>query len=244
MPRNFFTLMFISAVFGFITGCFYDTNPVEVPNPIVVPHLKIEPRVASLRPGESIRFAVGEWKCCVFFEPVMVATEWNIEPQEAGAIIKDGTFTLSKVALPGDRVLIQAKVDMTSQLEALVAVYTDEFNPLVGTWREERQIMCDGQEQNPDEPFQELVFRADGRFTLTWHPFEVYTDYVGTYVYDAVTLALLLHIDGGNYVPEQTDLEGTIVVQSKDQIRLENIFLGIRSPSKTQANVCGHIIGR
>src|SRR2546422_6744756 len=57
--------------------------------------------------------------------------------------------------------------------------YTPESNPLVGGWREEWQVACGSEERRaPAEPIRELIFLADGRFSVTWRPFEVNHDNV------------------------------------------------------------------
>jgi hypothetical protein len=84
-----------------------------------------------------------------------------------------------------------------------------------------------------------MVFEADGTFTVTWTPFELYKDYWGTYDYDLASGALSLQVEGGNYIPDvlawgssfRTELDGSLV--------FENLWLG--SPLGEPVTLrCGH----
>jgi hypothetical protein len=58
-----------------------------------------------------------------------------------------------------------------------------------------------GEVVEPLDPIGELVFDADGTFSVTWFPFEVYKDYWGSYTFDLATGAISLAIEGGNWIP-------------------------------------------
>lgn len=58
----------------------------------------------------------------------------------------------------------------------------DEDMPWTGCWREVCRIECEtGEDFESDESIGELRLKSDGHFSVTWHPFESYTDYVGSY---------------------------------------------------------------
>ena len=204
--------------------------------------LSIEPSSTSVRPGERVQFEVGKWECCVFFQRYPVDVQWQIEPESAGGISYDGLLVVDEAAEPGVIINIQAELENGTVLQAKATVYTPEVNPLVGMWEEKSQILCDGGERVPEEPIEEIVFRADGTFAVTWHPFEVYHDYWGTYSYNPKTKEVSLVIDSGNYIPSVTDLDGQVVAESAYLIRLESIFLGNFHPGGDSKGVCGHVI--
>ena len=132
------------------------------------------------------------------------------------------------------------------QLSATVTVYTPETNPLVGTWRERAALPCESEKGEIPGEINELIFNADGTFSLTWYPFEVYRDYWGTYTYDALTGRLVMTINGGNYVPQTVDLDGTAAVQDDGSIRLDGMYFGPPSGSDhgPVEPTCGYILDR
>ena len=91
----------------------------------------------------------------------------------------------------------------------------------------------------PPKPscIQEFELHEDGTFTVTWHPFERYKDYWGTYQVDRASGALRLAVTGGNDVPEGLDLDGTLRWSNGEMV-LEGIYLG--SKTKGAPPVCGH----
>lgn len=92
-------------------------------------------------------------------------------------------------------------------------------SPLIGTWRQDRTECGDA------APVAELIFRADGQFSVTWFPFETYKDYWGAWRYDEATRLLALSIDGGNYIPQDFAPSAVINVDAH-QLSLGAISLG------------------
>lgn len=116
-----------------------------------------------------------------------------------------------------------------------------EDNPLArGYWKEEAQFACNtGEEVSPERPIQELLFEADGTFSVTWTPFERYRDYWGEYSYDTGQGTLDLTVTGGNNVPPDVDGSGTFAFDTQGRLILTDIWLGSFSDQATSAN-CGH----
>jgi hypothetical protein len=122
-----------------------------------------------------------------------------------------------------------------------VYVYTEEGNPLVGFWREVAQLSCgDGEEVAPELPIEELVFSAEGSFTLTWQPFESYVDYWGTYAFGLLKGTLELTVTGGNQVPDDIDGMGTFAIDEAGNLVLTDIWLGMPDRIDVAATNCGH----
>jgi len=90
---------------------------------------------------------------------------------------------------------------------------------------------------------QELELREDGTFSATWHPFEHYKDYWGSYTVDRKTNAIRFTVDGGNFVPKGLDLSGTIAFDAAGQMVLRDLYLGAPSDAKPIAAACGHRFG-
>lgn len=66
---------------------------------------------------------------------------------------------------------------------------------LVGQWRQAEH------ECGMALDVRELEFHADGRFSVTWRPFETYRDYWGRWSFDERTRELALVMEGGNNRP-------------------------------------------
>ncbi len=123
-----------------------------------------------------------------------------------------------------------------------VYVYTPQSNPLVGTWHEQAQLVCDTeQEIRPAQPIGELRFNAAGAFDVTWTPFEVYVDYWGTYRYDPAQGTLELEITGGNYVPKNVDTKGRVSFDQQGRLLLHQMWLGNPSDVSNPVANCGHV---
>jgi hypothetical protein len=129
-----------------------------------------------------------------------------------------------------------------------VYVYTPESNPLVGYWREQSQVDCSsGASVVPDDLIHELRFHADGRFSVTWYPFELYVDYWGTYTFDVSRGAIELTVEHGNHVPVNLDLTGAFHVGADGSLTLSDTWLGEyraypqRPPGPPN---CGHVFKR
>ncbi len=127
-------------------------------------------------------------------------------------------------------------------------------NPLVGGWRQSGWKLCEPTQSLPegslDPPLEELLFKADGTFSVSWTPFESYKDYWGRYRYavtrrgaqrarlpaDSATARdvgtsiegpIKLVIDNGNFIPTDFLGTGSFVVVGK-QLTLRGVRLGTR----------------
>ena len=99
---------------------------------------------------------------------------------------------------------------------------------------------CGGKEETPARPIQELIFEADGTFSLTWTPFELYKDYWGTYEYDLASRSLALEVKGGNYIPPLIFSNSPRFRIAPDgSLVLENIWLGASRNGPATLR-CGH----
>ncbi len=201
----------------------------------------------QLRPGQSYQFAAGTLKCCVWLKPVKAHVSWSITPTSGARIDhRTGSFTVDSSTPAGSVFTVTASVeDGRRVLSTRVHVYTLASNPLVGAWREESELPCGTDEPRaPADRIGELSFRADGRFTVTWHPFEIYHDYGGGYTYDVETGTLHLAVEGGNYVPRDVRGTGTFIVEGDKRLTLRDIWLGSRPKGTAPDSVCQMVFTR
>ena len=99
---------------------------------------------------------------------------------------------------------------------------------------------CGGNEVVPVRAIQELLFEADGTFSVTWTPFELYRDYWGKYEYELETGGLSLQVEGGNYTPRLLFGRGpSFRIEAGRFLVLENLSLG-PPPHELPTLRCGH----
>jgi hypothetical protein len=196
----------------------------------------------AMQPGETWEFSPGVVECCYVFEPVDACATWSVSPTDGATIdAETGVFTVDPGTPSGKVFTITADVENGRRLvSADVYVYTPEGNPLFGIWREEAQLSCETDEEVvPEERIGELSFGANGKFSVTWHPFEVYKDYWGTYTFDLNQGTLDLTGAEGSYVPEDLDGSGSWFIDEDGRLVLRDIWLG-SSHGGSGTVRCGH----
>jgi len=203
-------------------------------------------RTVQMQPGETHAFSLGVIECCVYFAPVEGCATWSVEPTEGASIDPDtGVFTVDPATPSGSVFTVSADVENGRRVVSTkVHVFTSQDNPLVGMWQEEAQFACGtGEEAVPEERIGELRFLADGGFSVTWIPFEVYKDYWGTYAYDLRQGTLDLVVTGGNYIPDDVDGRGLFSLDEQGHLILQDMWLGHPRDGTGSAH-CGHRFAR
>ncbi len=195
----------------------------------------------QMQPGETRVLAIGVYTCCYFFEPSRFDVGWSVGHVDGVTIDEEGTLAVDRDVPDGTVLTVQADIAGTGDLVTTrIHVYSREAQPLVGFWRETRQIACEVDEEfTPQEPIGELRMDADGTFSVTWQPFEIYRDYWGTYEIDLETGDLLLMVTGGNIEPAGFDGTGTFEIREDGSLVLRDIWLGAPADG-TSSPQCGH----
>jgi hypothetical protein len=203
--------------------------------------LSMNPTV-EIQPGGTREFSLGVVECCYVFEPVDTCATWSVSPDEGASIDgQTGVFVVDPATPSGEVFTVTADVESGRRLVSIeVYVYTPEANPLVGIWREQAQLTCDTSEDSvPEDRIGELRFDADGSFSVTWAPFEIYRDYWGTYAFDLNQGTLDFTGAEGNYVPEDVDGSGSWVIDEEGRLVLRDMWLGAPRGGSGIVN-CGH----
>ena len=126
-------------------------------------------------------------------------------------------------------------------LSAKVYVFTRESHPLVMMWKQKAIVLCgSGKEIIPDDSIRELIFWADGSFSVTWHPLEAYRDYWGSYAYDKKKGSIRFNVENGGYIPADIDGKGYYRINSTGNLILKGIWLGSER-EKAKPDVCSMI---
>ncbi len=113
-------------------------------------------------------------------------------------------------------------------------------DPFQDRWQERSSISCDDGSET-DGVIAEIIF-CRGRFGVTWTPFETFVDYWGDYSLDSETGELTMTVTGGNFIPDDTDLTGTVEFQADGSVVLRDIYLGTKAGDTSLAAACGHIL--
>ena len=170
--------------------------------------------------------------------PPACRARWSVPPGSHATIDARGRLQLSRYAQIGDTVVVTADVAGQSVFQH-VHVIDPHPNPIAGAWTQDGPAQCTG--TPPTEPVRELMIRRDGRFSVTFTPFETYKDYWGTYTYDRSTGAVAMRAAGGNRVPRGIDLAGTARVVS-GRLRLQGVWLG--QPQPGASRTCTYVFHR
>ena len=117
----------------------------------------------------------------------------------------------------------------------------DEEMPWSGCWREIARIDCiTGEEFESDESISELRLRSDGRFSITWHPFESFTDFSGSYNINEIVGSITFEqIDRPGY-----DGEGFYLILDNEDMVLLDMWFGFfykDASFQTEAAACGYV---
>lgn len=211
-------------------------RPVAGPHPPGT-YLVIGTGPVELAPGESRGLNAGLSRNWPYSPPDSLprgcTARWRLDEGAPASIDRRGQLAIRADAAPGTQFKVHAVVgrDTTRQI---VYVVDPRFNSIAGTRSESAPARC-----TPDaggmEPVRELVLRRNGRFSVTFMPFETYNDYWGSYTYDPATGALSMQIERGNKIPAGADLEGTARVVDNHLV-LEGMWLG--QPNFAEPRTC------
>ena len=118
---------------------------------------------------------------------------------------------------------------------------SSEDMPWSGCWREIARIDCEtGGEFESDESIGELRLRSDGRYSVTWHPFETFTDYAGDYRVDELDGSITFdQINSPGF-----DGEGFYLIRENGDLELQDIWLGYfysDADSQSETIACGYV---
>lgn len=194
----------------------------------------------QLRPGESHQFALAILSSYKPAEEVPACATWKVEPTGKGATISpEGLLKIDPTTPAGAKFVVSADIEHgRAQRQIAVLVYTDKTQPLVGLWKQTGRFGCGGKDQaiaTATEAINELEFRADGWFSVTWQPFETYRDYWGSYTANNANGAISFRIEQGNYVPGDFRGAGKYKLKKDGTLELTGIHLGDkRSPGQVE----------
>ncbi|MEJ2211999.1 MAG: hypothetical protein P8129_23610 [Anaerolineae bacterium] len=114
----------------------------------------------------------------------------------------------------------------------------DVKRPWTGCWIEVARLDCEsGQEFEPQEIIGEFRLTPDGRYSVTWTPFETFVDYAGQYQVSEEDGTMELTV--GDRAPAGAKGQGRFSITDQGDLLLEGIWLGARYQRK-EVEACGH----
>jgi hypothetical protein len=155
--------------------------------------------------------------------PAACLTDVKIDDAKGGVIARTDNgepyITVANDAREGTVYNVSARYRENS-VEGRFSVFNPTANPLVGQWSQSSSDCA------PEAVINELIFSADGTFSVTWMPFESYKDYWGRYDFDTETSELSLTVKSGNDIPE--DVRSGTVRFTETGFALETASFGFR----------------
>ncbi|HYE47665.1 MAG TPA: hypothetical protein VEA44_18000 [Caulobacter sp.] len=153
--------------------------------------------------------------------PTACLSDWQIShpavrPTPDGVVLK-----IAPDAPVGTAVKISAAIADGRATGGFTIVGAKEVS-LAGTWTQTATADC----PVGSAPIGELTFTAEGRFSVTWIPFEAYKDYWGPYRFNAATGTLGMQMEGGNHQPADVDLQGRARLGADGVLRIEDVNFG------------------
>ena len=181
----------------------------------------------SAKPGATVpvqpSFSPGPYA----FDPVPAGcvTKVQVTPGKFARVSRDRkAVVIASDAPDGTMVTVRVTLKGGAQVDGRIRVTVPTVNPLAGIWRQTSADCPGGANAGP--MIGEFSLRADGRFAVTWMPFETYQDYWGVWSWDRVSGALKMTVEQGNHVPKDLDLEGTARGIDEHHLELTGLTLG------------------
>jgi hypothetical protein len=139
-----------------------------------------------------------------------------------------GVLTTSADAPDGHAFILLANVQNGRRVVAARGlVVRPERYPILGLWTERARYACgSGEPIRSEPPMRELIFRADGTFTVTLEPFEVYIDFRGRYIAEYASGRLTLQVTSGNREFEGFEGHGRFRIDESGRLVVTELSFG------------------
>jgi hypothetical protein len=132
------------------------------------------------------------------------------------------------------------RVLLALSLAGIAAGGSQPRSAIVGSWRESGWELCTPVAQltaaDMDAPIDDLTFRDEGTFSVTWRgggahtgdvPHVFIPDYSGHYAIDAVGGRITMRIDNGLFVPRDFAGDGTYALEG-NALTLTHVWFGTK----------------
>jgi hypothetical protein len=174
-------------------------------------------------------------------EPLDCTSDWQVSDPALGTISDDRkSLTIAADARPGAELVI-SYLGGGKPVRRSVRIVGKDEKVLTGIRGQRSVENC-----SVAGKVGEIEFTENGRFSVTFQPFETYRDYWGKYEFDPATGAVAMKVDGGNYQPPGLDLEGVARFAEDGALVLEDVYLGLTGgmmPPPPVATSCRYTFG-
>lgn len=231
-----------------ITSCAHppevDQQSAAVEEPVIAPEdpaceatpaIFVNPAVArqGARMNLIVQEPVGAYAPREIF-PALI-TGWTASPAGFVTIAEDGaSLTIAETAKPGVDVTLAMKY-CDKPVSRTIRIVGETEPVITGRWGQE-SIACTG--ETPREPIRELIVKDTGDFSITYAPFESYTDFWGTAAADFAAGTLSFDVEDGNRLPTGAKLSGKMSLTSDDKLILDGFF---PSQPQTTGGSCRYV---
>ncbi|KQY75281.1 hypothetical protein [Brevundimonas sp. Root1423] len=184
--------------------------------------LSIGAAIAPGRPGGELSLHANEALHGMVAVPLKCFSRWTSSDPAVTIDTERRRIVIAPEATPGRDVEITGTIrDRTVRTRFRIAPADGPV--LTGFWSQ-TSVDCHG--PVPRDPLRELRFNSDGKFAVTFVPFEVRQDYWGAVEFDPAAGRIGFSVDRGNTVPADLMLKGTVRVEGDNQLLIDGVYFG------------------
>ncbi|MBI1404887.1 MAG: hypothetical protein GC145_02025 [Caulobacter sp.] len=178
------------------------------------------------RQGGDLKVSVwkaGDYPGAETFIPAACVRDWKASDPAIDFASDGAGLRVGKAVNPGTVVEVSGAIGGGRAKASFTVIAADAIS-LSGTWKEVGSADC----PLTSPPLRELKFTTEGRFNVTWTPFETYVDYWGDYRFDPATGALAMTTTGGNSIAGDAVLTGKAAIGADGLLTLTGVDFGRR----------------
>ncbi|MDQ3124669.1 MAG: hypothetical protein M3Q74_03600 [Pseudomonadota bacterium] len=184
--------------------------------------LSIGVAIAPGRPGGEIAIHANDGLHGMIAVPLKCFSRWTSSAPAVTVVPERGQVVIGRQATPGEDVEISATLGSRT-VRTRFRIAPAEGPVLTGFWSQ-ASVDCGG--PVPRDPLRELRFNSDGRFAVTFVPFEVRQDYWGSVEFDPAAGLIAFAVERGNTVPAGLMLKGRARVEDDGGLAMDGVYFG------------------
>lgn len=184
--------------------------------------LSIGIALAAGRPGGELAIYANDGLHGMISVPLKCFSAWSSSDPAVDVAPERGRIVIAPDATPGRDVEIVGTLGSRTVRSRFRIAPADGL-VLTGFWSQ-ASVDCGG--PFPRDPLRELRINSDGRFAVTFVPFEVRQDYWGSVEFDPAAGRIGFVVDRGNSVPAGLMLKGRTEVDGEGQLVMVGVYFG------------------
>lgn len=184
--------------------------------------LSIGVAIAPARPGSEVPLHANAGLHGMIGVPLKCFARWASSDPAVNISAERRLIVIGPGATPGGDVEISGILG-TRTVRTRFRIAPVEGPVLTGFWSQ-AAVDCGG--PVPRDPLRELRFNSDGRFAVTFVPFEVRQDYWGSVEFDPAGGRIGFVVDRGNSVPAGLVLKGRAEVDGEGKLVMDGVYFG------------------